>query len=281
VDGTDTESLIDATSRALQAEGEGFCVVASLGAVFLPDEATSVSGAFSVADRRLYTAKRSRRASADWQTQRVLSQAIQEREPDLLEHVKGVVELAVEVARRMGLHDGDLEEVARAAALHDVGKLAIPDEILRKPGPLTVGERALMERHPIIGERILAAAPALAGVSRIVRHSHERWDGDGYPDSLAHEAIPLAARIVAACDAFHAMTSDRSYRKALDTHAALAELLIRGGTQFDPRVSGILRDVVLDRELAGAMPTPPPADVSRRAPGSAPSPRRRPPAGPA
>ena len=106
----------------------------------------------------------------------------------------------------------ELDEVARAAELHDVGKIAIPDAILDKPGPLDAGEWSFMRRHTLIGERILLAAPALRPVARLVRSSHERWDGGGYPDGLAGEEIPLGARVVAVCDAFDAMTTERPYR---------------------------------------------------------------------
>jgi diguanylate cyclase (GGDEF)-like protein len=243
----DAETAVDVAAQALGEDGEGFSIRASLGAVFLPDEAATAADAFRVADRRLYSGKRGRRLSPDWQTQNVLSQAIREREPDLLEHHQEVVELAVEVGRRLGLAEGELQDIARAAALHDVGKLAIPDDILRKPGPLTEAETALMRRHSIIGERILAAAPALAEVSRIVRHSHERIDGSGYPDGLVGDAIPLGARIVAACDAFEAMTTDRCYRGAMDAEDALAEIRRCAGTQFDPAVAGLLERVVRER----------------------------------
>jgi len=126
--------------------------------------------------------------------------------------------------------------VARAAELHDVGKVAIPDAILNKAGPLDEAEWSFMRRHTIIGERILLSAPALRPVARLVRSSHERWDGGGYPDGLAQEEIPLGARIVAVCDAFDAMTTDRPYRRRVSDAAALAELRGNAGTQFDPQV---------------------------------------------
>jgi len=124
----------------------------------------------------------------------------------------------------------------QAAALHDVGKVAIPDAILDKPGPLDETEWEFMRTHTLIGERILAEAPSLAEAAKIVRSSHERHDGGGYPDGLAGEEIPLAARIVAVCDSFDAMTSDRPYRTAMSTEGALSELHNCSGTQFDPVV---------------------------------------------
>jgi HD-GYP domain-containing protein (c-di-GMP phosphodiesterase class II) len=133
-----------------------------------------------------------------------------------------------------------------AAALHDIGKLSVPESILCKPGPLTAEERAVMERHTIVGEQILAPIEFLAGVRLLVRHEHERWDGGGYPDGLAGEAIPLGSRIILACDALHAMTSDRPYRRALSHDAALEELRSHAGTQFDPRVVGALLAVLAE-----------------------------------
>ena len=136
----------------------------------------------------------------------------------------------------MSLIAEELDEVVRAAELHDVGKMAIPDEILHKAGPLTQEEWTFVRRHTMIGERILSAAPALLPVAKIVRASHEHWDGSGYPDGIAGEEIPLGARIVAVCDAFDAMTTHRPYRDARSVEEALEELRACAGTQFDPAV---------------------------------------------
>jgi HD-GYP domain-containing protein (c-di-GMP phosphodiesterase class II) len=123
------------------------------------------------------------------------------------------------------------------ARLHDVGKVRVPNEIINKPGPLTDEERTIIEQHTIEGERMLLRVGGLLGeIGRIVRACHERWDGTGYPDGVAGEQIPIIARIVCCCDAFNAMTSDRSYRKALPLHKAIAELRRNSGTQFDPAV---------------------------------------------
>jgi HD-GYP domain-containing protein (c-di-GMP phosphodiesterase class II) len=140
------------------------------------------------------------------------------------------------------MEDQALEEVARAAELHDVGKVAVPDAILDKPGPLEEDEWAFVRQHTLIGERILGAAPALRGAARIVRSSHERWDGTGYPDGLAGEDIPLGARVVSVCDAFDALTSGRPYRGAVDTPAAIEQLRSGAGPQFDPRVVAALEE---------------------------------------
>ncbi len=223
-------------AAALQEQGEGFRVGASCGAVTIPDEADNATHALQLADQRMYASKRDTRTSSRRQTRDVLLQALREREPELHRHLRGVAALAAAVGRRLALSAEELDEVARAAELHDVGKIAIPDEILHKPDPLDAREWELMRQHTIIGDRILGAAPAMRPVAAIVRASHERWDGDGYPDRLAGEQIPLGARIVSVCDAYHAMTSPRAYQRTLEPDAALAELRRCAGTQFDPAV---------------------------------------------
>ncbi len=152
-------------------------------------------------------------------------------------HSRAVVELTLRVADRLGLSARERRDAEFAALLHDVGKVRVPNAIITKPGPLTAEERAIVERHTVEGERLLHRVGGLLGeIGRVVRSCHEHWDGKGYPDGLAGEEIPLLARIVACCDAFSAMTSDRSYRKALPEHEAVAELRRGRGTQFDPRV---------------------------------------------
>jgi two-component system cell cycle response regulator len=233
--GPDTP-LLDACQQALTEQGEGFRVGASGGAVAIPDEADHAAQALQLADQRMYLAKEGSRPSSRRQARDVLLQALREREPDLHEHLRGVAGLAIATGRRLGLSAEQLDEVARAAELHDVGKLAIPDEILHKPGPLDATEWALMRQHTAIGDRILGAAPAMRPVAAIVRASHERWDGGGYPDRLAGEEIPLGARIVGVCDAYHAMTSARSYQRTRSPEEALDELRGCVGTQFDATV---------------------------------------------
>jgi HD-GYP domain-containing protein (c-di-GMP phosphodiesterase class II) len=147
-----------------------------------------------------------------------------------------VAELARAVGDRMGISGELLEGLERAAELHDIGKIAIPDAILSKPGPLDAEEWRFMRRHTIIGESMLSAAPALQSAAKIVRSSHERFDGKGYPDGLSGDEIPLASRIIFVCDAFHAMTSERPYGTAKTEEAALEELRCCAGTQFDPAV---------------------------------------------
>jgi HD-GYP domain-containing protein (c-di-GMP phosphodiesterase class II) len=152
-------------------------------------------------------------------------------------HSRDVVDLVVSVADRLGLGPRDRQRAEFAALLHDVGKVKIPAAVIHKPGPLDDTEWALMKTHTIIGESMLGQIGGLLGeVGQIVRSCHERWDGGGYPDNLAGEEIPLAARIVCTCDAWSAMTTDRSYRKARSSEEAVAELRECSGTHFDPRV---------------------------------------------
>jgi HD-GYP domain-containing protein (c-di-GMP phosphodiesterase class II) len=152
-------------------------------------------------------------------------------------HSRDVVELTLQVVDRLGLDVRERRQAEFVALLHDVGKVRIPNEIINKPGPLTPEERGIMNAHTIEGQRMLEQVGGLLGeVGRLVRSCHEHYDGSGYPDGLSGEEIPLVARIVAGCDAFHAMTSDRSYRKALPLADAVAELRANSGTQFDPAV---------------------------------------------
>ncbi|HEU5216566.1 MAG TPA: HD-GYP domain-containing protein [Gaiellaceae bacterium] len=161
------------------------------------------------------------------------------------EHSRDVVELVLAVSDRLGL-DADEQRMAEfTALLHDVGKVRVPSEIINKPGPLDDAERALMTTHTVLGQEMLERAGGLLGeVGPLVRSCHEHWDGNGYPDSLAGEEIPLVARIVCACDAWSAMTTDRSYRRALSREAASAELRSCAGTQFDPQVVDALLAVL-------------------------------------
>lgn len=160
-------------------------------------------------------------------------------------HSRGVVELSLAVSDRLGLGFDQRRNVEFAALLHDVGKIAVPNEIINKNGPLDDAEWKVMKQHTIEGERMLKRiGGVLAEVGRIVRASHEDFDGSGYPDGLAGEEIPVEARIVSCCDAFSAMTTTRSYRKAMSTEAALAELRRSAGTQFDPRVVAVLIELV-------------------------------------
>jgi diguanylate cyclase (GGDEF)-like protein len=180
-------------------------------------------------------------------TAAALAAALESTDPAGATRARAVAELAERVGRRLGLVDGALRDLRLGGLLRNIGRSAIPEAILAKPGPLTGPEREVIRAHPAAAERILAPVPSLAGVRRIVRHEHERWDGGGYPDGLRGEEIPLGARIVAAADAYHAMRAERPYRRALDAAEARAELREHAGSQFDPAVVDVLL-AVLDRE---------------------------------
>jgi HD-GYP domain-containing protein (c-di-GMP phosphodiesterase class II) len=161
------------------------------------------------------------------------------------EHSRDVVDLSRSAAAELGLGAPQRRAVEFVAMLHDVGKIFVPKEILHKPGELNAYEWEVMRQHTIQGERILKqVGGALARIARFVRSSHEHYDGHGYPDGLAGEAIPIESRIVTACDAYSAMTTDRPYRAAMDVDEALAELRGSAGTQFDPRVVSALERIL-------------------------------------
>ena len=229
-------SVIERAAEALTEEGEGFAVRCSYGAVLMPAEASGLTEALRIADDRMYLQKQQSRPSAEQQSIDVLLSVLNERDSLLAHHLTDVADLAEAVSRRLDVAPAQLATIRQAAELHDVGKLAIPEEILTKPSPLTDDEWEFVRRHTLIGERILASAPALRAAGEIVRSSHERWDGDGYPDRLAGGEIPLGSRIIAVCDAFDAMTSSRPYASVLSRQQAIRELIRCSGTQFDPEV---------------------------------------------
>jgi ribonuclease P protein subunit RPR2 len=169
-------------------------------------------------------------------TVRALANAVEARDAYTGKHAERVAAYGLAIARTAGLRLADDAQAEFGFLLHDIGKVAVPDAVLFKPEPLNPGERTLMEQHPLIGWEILRDVDFLGEAKNVVRSHHERWDGKGYPDGLAGEQIPLLARIVSCCDAYNAMTSDRSYRKALPAAQAQAELRACSGTQFDPRV---------------------------------------------
>ncbi len=154
------------------------------------------------------------------------------------------MKLACEVAERLGLPESEVERVRDGAMLHDVGKVAIPNEVLFKDGPLDEREWAVMREHPAIGERILRRTPELARIAPLVRHEHERWDGLGYPDGLRGAEIPIGSRIILACDAYHAMITARPYRAPMSQEMAMRELSEGSGHQFDPTVVSTLMGVL-------------------------------------
>jgi putative nucleotidyltransferase with HDIG domain len=184
-------------------------------------------------------------------TARLLGGVIEADDAYTGKHSEGVVRLAVAVARELRLDGRRCRNVEFAALLHDVGKITVPKEIINKPGALDEHEWAIIKTHTVEGQKMLEQIGGIMReVGRVVRSSHERWDGTGYPDRLAGEAIPLEARVIAACDAFNAMTTNRSYRKAMPTDSAIAELCANAGSQFDPDVVGALVAMIRDASPA-------------------------------
>jgi two-component system, cell cycle response regulator len=223
-------------ASALATSGQGFSITAAHGVVTIPDEQTDPVSALTLADTRMYQRKKAGAVPAASQSASVLIAVIEERAPVLAEHVRSVCALARATAVELGIDGGDLEALRHAAALHDIGKMAIPQSILDKPGPLAADEWDLIRQHTLIGERILATAPALERSAQLVRWSHERVDGSGYPDGLSGDEIPQGARIISVVDAFDAMCSDRGYGRKRSEEEALAELHRCTGTQFDGAV---------------------------------------------
>jgi diguanylate cyclase (GGDEF)-like protein len=229
------EKLLDDTLAALTDSGERWHVGCSHGAVWLPSEALTENEGLKLADERMY-ANKVGRSSASRQVTDALLQVLTEQRVVVDDHVERVAELAGALATVLGEPAYEIARIQLAGRLHDIGKAAIPAAVLDKPGPLTDTEWEFMRRHPAIGERIVLAAPALTNTAEIIRSSHERVDGHGYPDGLTGDNIPIGSRIIAVCDAFDAMTSDRPYRPAMTTDSALAELRRSAGTQFDAAI---------------------------------------------
>ena len=234
--GAESAATIQGAVQALTERGEAFAISNSYGAVVLDDQGCKPEDALRIADQRMYECKNGGRQSAGNQSKAVLVRALSERHPDLVSHNADVSRMAELVARQLNVPEDQLAPMHHAAELHDIGKVGIPDAILSKPGPLDPDEWAFIRRHTITGERIVAGAPALAEVGRLVRSCHERWYGAGYPDELAGEEIPMGSRIIAVCDAFDAILSERSYQSARSASAAMAELRSCSGSQFAPAV---------------------------------------------
>jgi diguanylate cyclase (GGDEF)-like protein len=232
----DAPDLADFVASALKEEGEAFSVAPCYGTVLVPNEAPSPAEAMRLANERLYALKHALRPQPQRQGTEVLMAALDKRSPSHGDHVRGVTELVEALSRKLGLTPEELDHVRLAAELHDIGKVALPQTILDKRFPLDEEEWDYVRRHPLMGERVLRSAPALGDVAKLVRWSHERFDGYGYPDGLDSSEIPLGARILAVCDAFDAMISPRPYRKAMSPQQALAELRKEMGAQFDPIV---------------------------------------------
>jgi diguanylate cyclase (GGDEF)-like protein len=232
---------------------------ASAGVVCATPQDPDKDALIARADRRLYARKcssASRREPGPTPGTRQLAidalvAALELHDRATAHHCNRVEELAVLVAERLGMDHRGCELVRQTAQLHDLGKLAVPEQLLNKPGRLSPDEWDVVRRHPIDGAELLLRATGLRRVAAAVRSSHERWDGQGYPDGLRGKDIPLAARVVAACDAFEAMTSDRPYRAAMDQGAALAELQACAGSQFDPDVVSALVTLMTSEVVLG------------------------------
>jgi HD-GYP domain-containing protein (c-di-GMP phosphodiesterase class II) len=211
-----------------------------------------------LADRRMFADKVSERISAGSQSRDVLLAALRERRPTLAEQAVDVADLSLAVAEQLKMSAEERDETHRAAQLHEVGKMAIPDAILSKAGPLEDSEWEFVRRHPLIGERIIASAAALVPVARLVRSVGERFDGSGYPDGLAGEQIPLGSRVIAVCAAYAAMISERPHSVGMKPARAFEELKRVAGDQFDPDVVQAFEEVA---EARGLLDQP---DVERR-----------------
>ncbi len=267
----DPHALFLQARDALSEQGGAFAVTCAAGVVEIPRETAEPMHALRLADQHMYRQKATSRGGAAELITSVLHAALAQRHPDLGEHcddVAGDVEL---LARAIGLDDEAVALIIKAGDLHDVGKLGIPDEIITKPGPLSDEEWTFMKQHTIMGEQIIAAAgPSLDRIGPLVRASHERWDGKGYPDGLAGEEIPLGARIIAICDSFRAMLDERVYKPAMTLAEALAELRRCAGTQFDPHLVEVFCRIVAIRPAAraagGAPPTAAPLPAALTAP---------------
>ena len=245
VDDTKTADVVAETTANLTEEGEGFKITSSVGIVVLPDEAGDTTEALKVVDRRMYRHKGGDRPVGA-EGRGALLGVLEARDAVLAAHTDEVVRLSRAIARRIPF-DFSIEMVVSVAQLHDIGKLAIPDSILLKRGPLDASEWEVVRQHTLAGERIVGRVPGLDIVADAVRASHERWDGLGYPDGIAGNDIPLSARIVAVADSYAAMTTpDRPYREPLSEAEAEEEIIRCAGTQFDPIVVEAFLAVLAD-----------------------------------
>jgi HD-GYP domain-containing protein (c-di-GMP phosphodiesterase class II) len=179
-------------------------------------------------------------------TAEALGAALEAKDASTAEHARAIVANAERVGRRLGMSEEELRDLRYAAAFHDIGKIAVPETVLNKRGPLTEDEWREIERHPVVGEQILQPVDFLERVRPLVRHCHERWDGAGYPDGLAGDSIPLGARVILVCDAHDAMTRDRPYRSALPAEMAAEEIRSFAGRQFDERVATAFLEAVAE-----------------------------------
>ena len=252
-------------------------VTLSFGVASFPADSTNRHELLTIADSNLYAAKHSDdRIAATTEAQRANRQlrgegsfavldalvtAVDNKDRYTRQHSEGVTEYALWIAEEMGMSEESLRQVRVGGLLHDIGKIGVPNEILRKPGRLTPEECEILQRHPWIGALIVSAVPGMEGVVEAVRSHHERWDGQGYPGQLAGEEIPVLGRIMAVADAFSAMTTNRTYRRALTWEGAIQELRVHRGTQFDPTMVDVFLRVAEERRRSASSEGP---DEARR-----------------
>jgi diguanylate cyclase (GGDEF)-like protein len=247
-DGVD--DVVKRVTQALSEHGDGFSITTSYGAILLPEEAADADAAMRLVDLRMYEQKNTGRVPADAQTTSALLRALRESDAHLAERLSRTADLAAAVTAHLGLPVSQQSQIRRAAELHDLGKMAIPDNILLKVEPLTADEWEFLRQSPIIGERITAAAPSLAVLAPLIRSAREHYDGTGYPDQLVGNTIPLGSRVIAACAALTAMTSTRPYAQEIDLDQAMTEIRLGAGKQFDPTIVAALLQCVTTPALA-------------------------------
>ncbi len=249
--------VVLAATASLRDDAADPVISRAYGDVAIPDEAAQSELALQIAGQRLAAHKQRQHRSARRQAHAVLMAVLGVRRPDLREHLRIVTYRAISLARRLGLGVAEIDDIALAAELQDIGLLAVPESVLEKEHPLDEAETAMVRSHTVEGEKIIAAAQGLAPVARLVRASSEYFDGSGYPDGLAGEAIPLGARIIAVAVAYAAMTSHRPYQVARSAAEALAELRRCAGTQFDRRVVEALSQDLAEEAPPVPAPTEP------------------------
>jgi len=234
-------------TEAVSESGSSWTIRASAGHALAPTEATSAAESLRLADARMYATKQRRLPASNRVLSDVLERLTEARDGGLNAHSRAVADLAEDLAAQLRLPAEDCDQIRLAAQLHDIGKLALPDSIASQ-GRLEEDDWLLVRQHTLVGAKVLSGTTALAEVARLVRASHERWDGTGYPDNLAGEEIPLGSRIIFCCDAYDTMVRGRPYQVEMAPQKALDELRRCAGTQFDPGVVGAFARMLARRE---------------------------------
>jgi diguanylate cyclase (GGDEF)-like protein len=245
--------MVLAATASLRGDGSGASLGTTYGEAAIPEEAGEAETALRIAGQRLTAHKQRQHRSARRQAHAVLIAALSARRPDLRDHLRVVAYRSIALGRRMGMGSDEIDDVALAAELQDVGLLAVPESVLEKEA-LDEAERAMVRSHTAEGARIVAAAPGLEAVARLVRSSAEHFDGSGYPDGLGGDSIPLGSRVIAVSVAFAAMTQRRPYREPVGPDEALAELRRNSGSQFDPRIVEALAVDLAEEAVPAATP---------------------------